>query len=166
MPRRKSARLAFKGKGKGRIGEGHEHGSALDAISIQSDDSDNEARILENLLIHREGQIDALENDLHRERNFNQFLQIQNRQMSVHMVVYETRAIKYKNEAAKAQARIEELIGDFDEDEEEDQPRRKRPRTIGLRRALEKQREEEQALFQSTPLIALLEQEIESNKEA
>ena len=73
---------------------------------------------------------------------------------------------KYKKEAAKAQARIDELIGIFDEIEEEDQPRRKSPRTIGLKRALERQKEEEQALLQSTPLTALFEQEIENNKEA
>lgn len=59
MPRRKSARLAFKGKSK--VGESEKHGGALAVIPIQSDDNDNEARILENLLIHREGQIEALE---------------------------------------------------------------------------------------------------------
>ena len=86
--------------------------------------------------------------------------------MSVHTVVHESQAFKYKQEAARAQARIEELIGDFDEGEEGDQPMRKRPRTIGLKRALEKQKEEEQAHLQSFPLIVLLEQEIEGNKEA
>ena len=77
--------------------------------------------------------------------------------MNVHLAVHEARAIKYKNEAAKAHIRIEELIGEFYEDEEEDQPRRKRPRTIGLKRALEKQKEEEQAHLQAFPLTALLE---------
>ena len=100
-----------------------------------------------------------MENDLQWARNFNHFLEIQNKQMNVHTAVHEARAIKYKNEAAKAQARIEELIGEFDEEEEEegDQPRRKRPRTIGLKRALEKQRAEEQAQLQAFPLTALLE---------
>ena len=54
------------------------------------------------------------------------------------MAVYETQAIKYKKEASKAQARLEELMGEFDEIEDEDQPRRKRPRTLGLKRSLEK----------------------------
>ena len=85
--------------------------------------------------------------------------------MSVHMAIHETRATKYKKEASKAQARIDELIGDFDESEGEYQPRKKRPRTIGLKRALEWQKEEEKALLQSTPLTALFEQEIENNKE-
>ena len=74
----------------------HEKERKFDIIQIQSDDNDNEARILENLLIHRENQIDALRTDLERARNFNHFLQVQNKQMSVHMAVYETRAIKYK----------------------------------------------------------------------
>ena len=37
---------------------------------------------------------------------------------------------------------------------------------MGLKKALEKQKEEEDALLQSTPLIALFEQEIENNQEA
>ena len=57
-------------------------------------------------------------------------------------------------------------MGEFDEIEGEDQPRRKRPRTMGLKKALEKQKEEEDALLQSTPLTALFEQEIENNREA
>ena len=115
LPRRKSARIAFQGKGKGKVGESQEHGGALAGIPIQSDDSDSEAWILENILIHRESEIDALKADLHRARNFNQFLQVQNKQMSVHMAVYETRAIKYKKEASKAQVRLEEIMGEFKE---------------------------------------------------
>ena len=73
------------------------------------------------------------------------------------MAIHETRATKYKKEASKAQARLEELMGEFDESEGEDQPRKKRPRTMGLKKALEKQKEEEYALLQSTPLTALFE---------
>ena len=86
--------------------------------------------------------------------------------MSVHMAVYETRAIKYKKEASKAQVRLEELMGDFDESEGKDQPRWKRPRTISLKKDLEKQKEEENALLQSTPLTTLFKQEIEKNQKA
>ena len=117
-------------------------------------------------MINRESQIDALRADLERARNFNHFLQIQNKQMSVHMAVYETRAIKYKKEASKAQVKLEELMGEFNDNEDEDQPRRKRPRTMGLRRVLEKKKEEEAALFQSFPLTTLFTQEIEKNREA
>ena len=115
LPKRKSTRKDTKSKGKGKEEGSHEQESAFDIIQIQSDDSDNEARILENLLIHREIQIDALKDDLHRARNFNQFLQIQNNQMIVHMDIYETRVIKYKKKASKAQVRLEEIMGEFDE---------------------------------------------------
>ena len=64
-------------------------------------------------MIHRESKIDALRTDLDRTRNFNYFLQVQNKKMSVHMDVYETRAIKYKKEASKAQVRLEEFMGEF-----------------------------------------------------
>ena len=37
---------------------------------------------------------------------------------------------------------------------------------MGLKKALEKQKEEENAFLQSTPLTALFEQEIENNREA
>ena len=82
------------------------------------------------------------------------------------MAVYETRAIKYQKEASKVKIKLEELMGEFNDIEEEDQPRRKRPGTMGLKRALEKQKEEEAALFQSFPLTTLFTQEIEKNREA
>ena len=62
--------------------------------------------------------------------------------------------------------RLEELMGEFDESEDEDHPRRKRPRTMGLKKSLEKQKEEEVSLLQSTPLTTLFTQEIEKNREA
>ena len=123
FPKRKSTRRATQSKGKDKEESSHEQEREFDIIQIQSDDSDNEARILQNLLIHRENQIDDLRTDLDRARNFNHFLQVQNKQMSVHMAVYETRAIRYKREASKAQMRLEELMGEFEEIEGEDQPR-------------------------------------------
>ena len=56
------------------------------------------------------------------------------------MAIYEARALKYQRETYKAQVKLEEYMGKFDDDEEEEQLVRKRPRTIGLRKALEKQR--------------------------
>ena len=57
-------------------------------------------------------------------------------------------------------------MGEFNDREDEHQPRRKRPRTMGLRKSLEKQKEEEAALLQSIPLTTLFTQEIEKNREA
>ena len=61
---------------------------------------------------------------------------------------------------------LEELMGELDESEYEDQPRQKRPRTMALKKALEKQKEEEATLLQSTPITTFFTQEIENNREA
>ena len=81
------------------------------------------------------------------------------------MAVYEARAFKYQREAYKAQVKLEELMGEFDDTEEEEQPMRKRPRTMGLKKALEEKKEEEAALVRSYPLTQLFTQEIENNRE-
>ena len=57
-------------------------------------------------------------------------------------------------------------MDEFDDDEEEEEPIRKMPRTMGLRKALEKQREEESTLAQQYPLTHLLAEEIENDKES
>ena len=72
------------------------------------------------------------------------------------MEIYDARAFKYQREAYKAQVKLEEYMGEFDNIEEEEQPVRKRSRTMGLRKALEKQREEEAALARSYALTQLL----------
>ena len=107
FPKRRKTKRATQSKGKEKEESSHEKERDFDIIQIQSDDSNNEARILETLLINRESQIDALRADLKRARNFNHILQIQNKNMSVHMAVYETRAIKYKKEPSKVQVRLE-----------------------------------------------------------
>ena len=57
-------------------------------------------------------------------------------------------------------------MGKYVDDEEEEEASRKIPRTMGLRKSLEKQREEESALAQQYPLTHLLAQEIENDKES
>ena len=58
--------------------------------------------------------------------------------MSGKMAIYEARAIKYKREAQEYQVKLDEYMVEFADDEEEEGPTRKRPRTMGLRKALEK----------------------------
>ena len=86
--------------------------------------------------------------------------------MSGQMEIYEARAFKYQREAYKAQVKLEEYMGEFDDTEEEEQPVRKRLRTMGLRKALEKKKEEEATLVWSYPLTQLLAEEIENDKES
>ena len=66
----------------------------FDIIQINSDDSENEARILESLFQNREEQIHDLRADLERSKDLIHFLQTQNKQMNVHMEVYEAQDIK------------------------------------------------------------------------
>ena len=84
--------------------------------------------------------------------------------MSGQMEIYEARAFKYQRGAYKAQVKFEEYMDKLDDIEEEEKPIIKRPSTMGLRKALEKQKEEEAALVRSYPLTQLLAQEIENDK--
>ena len=113
---------------------------------MDCDAEDDQIIVLNSLLQNRESQIGDLEADLERSKDLIHFLQLQNRQMSGQMEIYETRPPKYRREAQKAQVKLEEYMGEFDNVEEEEEPVRKRPRTMGLRKALEKQREEESTL--------------------
>ena len=68
--------------------------------------------------------------------------------MSGKMAIYEARAFKYQREAYKAQVKLKEYMGEFNDIEEEEQPVRKMPRTMGLRKYLEKHRgKKKQPLF-------------------
>ena len=62
------------------------------------------------------------------------------------MEIYEAWEFKYQREAYKAQDKLEQYMGEFDDTEDEEQPVIKRPRTMGLRKALEKKKEEKAAL--------------------
>ena len=62
--------------------------------------------------------------------------------------------------------KLDEYRGEFVGDDEDEEPARKRLRTMGFRKALEKQREEESTLAQQYPLTHLLAQEIQNDKES
>ena len=57
-------------------------------------------------------------------------------------------------------------MGTYEEDSGEEGQTRKRPRTMGLRKALAQQREEESAQAQQFPLTKLLAMEIEHDRES
>ena len=85
--------------------------------------------------------------------------------MSGQLAIYEARALKYWREAQRSQVQLEEYMGTYEEDSGEEGQTRKRPTTMGLRKALAKQREEESAQAQQFPLTELLALEIENDKE-
>ena len=86
--------------------------------------------------------------------------------MSGQLAIHEAQALKYKREDKKSQVQLVEYMGAYEEDDEEEGQARKRPKTMGLRKALAKQKEEESAQAQQFPLIELLAMEIEHNRES
>ena len=85
---------------------------------------------------------------------------MQNKKMSGQLAIYEARALKYQKEAQRSQVQLKEYMGTYEESEDKEGQTRKRPRTMGLRKALAKQREEESAQAQQFPLTELLAMEI------
>ena len=81
------------------------------------------------------------------------------------MEIYEARALKAWKEAQKSQMKIEELIGTYEESSDEEGQSRRRPRAMGLKKALAKQREEESALAEQLPLDEILALEIAHDRE-
>ena len=76
------------------------------------------------------------------------------------------RAIRAQKEARKAKQKLDEILDTHEdiEEEEEHLPRR-RPRTIGLKRALAKEREQETTLEKHLTPSELLSMEIEYDRE-
>ena len=69
---------------------------------------------------NREAQIQDLETNLERSKDLIHFLQMKNRHMSRQMEIYEARALKYKRESQKAQVKLDEYMGDFADDDEDE----------------------------------------------
>ena len=147
FPKKTRGKKIIKGNGKDKVEQQesiHEHERKFDIIKIDSDAEDDEASILRSLLKNWEAQIKDLENGLERSKDIIHYFQLQNNQMSGYMAIFEARALKYRREAQKSQVRLEEYMGEYAEDDEEEGLARKRPRTMGLRfKALQKQKEEE-----------------------
>lgn len=61
--------------------------------------------------------------------------------------------------------RLEEFMGTYEESEDEEGQSRRRPRTMGLKKALAKQREEESALGEQLPLYENLSMDIANEHE-
>ena len=73
---------------------------------------------------------------------------MQNKQISGQLAIYEARALKYRKKAQRPQLQLEEYMGAYEENNDEVGQTRRRPKTMGLRKALEKQREEESSQAQ------------------
>ena len=107
-----------------------------------------------------------LEVELEKEKDVIHFYQMENKQMNSQQAIYEARTLKARKESQKTQVKLEEYMGTYEESEDEKFQTRRRPRTMGLRKALEKQREEESALVEQLPLNELLAMEIEHDRDS
>ena len=70
---------------------------------------------------------------------------MQNKQMSAQQAIHEIRTLRYRKEAQRAQVKLEEFMGTYEESSDEEGQTRRRTRTMGLKKALAKQWEEESA---------------------
>ena len=58
--------------------------------------------------------------------------------MGGQLAIYEARALKYQKETQRSQVQLEEYMGTYEEDSDEEGQTRKRPNTMGLRKSLAK----------------------------
>ena len=128
-------------------------------------DEDNEARISNLLIQQKNSLIEYLQENLDRAKSVNNALEMENRQLGAQIAIYEARAIRARKEAQRVQVNMEEFMGTYEEIEDEEGQSRRRPRTMGLKKALEKQREQESAFAEQLPLDELLAMEIEHYRE-
>ena len=118
------------------------------------------------LLKGKEAQIKDLQANLARARNAIHYYEIENKQLEAQKAIYEVRAIRARKEAERTKVRLDEVLGIFYESEDEEgQLSRRRPRTIGLRKALSKEKEKESALAEKLTPSELLPMEIEYDYE-
>ena len=145
--------------------EDHEKEREFELIHINNN-YENETRISNSLLQDNNAQIKDLEAELERSKDVIHFYQMKNKQMSAQQAIHETRTLRYRKEAQRAQVKLEKFMGTYEESNDEDGQTRRRPRTMGLRKALVKQREEESAQAEQISLQELLALEIEHDRES
>ena len=116
----------------------HETEQEFQLIHLDSDD-ENEERITRMLIKRKDAQIRYLQANLGRVRNVINFLEVENKQLEIEKAIYEIKAIRAQKEARKAKEKLYEVLETHEDiEEEEEQLPRRRPRTIGLRKALAK----------------------------
>ena len=99
------------------------------------------------LLKSKDAQIRDLQENIGRDKNVIHFLEVENKQLETEKAMCEIKDIKARKEARRTNTKIDEVLGTHDDtEEEEEQLLRRRPRTIGLRKALTKEREQETTL--------------------
>ena len=99
------------------------------------------------LIKSKDAKIIEIQANLGREKNVIKFYELENQQLKKKQAISEVREIRAQKEVGKAKALLDDTLGNFNisEDEEEQIPR-KRPRTIGSKKALTQERKREAKL--------------------
>ena len=143
----------------------HETEQEFELIHVDRND-ENEARISSMLLKGKYAQIKDLQANLARAGNAIHYYEVENKQLEAQKAIYEVREIRAWKEVERTKVRLDEVLGVFDESEDEEgQLSRRRPRTMGLRKALAKEKEQETTLEEQLTLSEMLAMEIEYNRE-
>ena len=155
-----STKQLDKGKERVIVEEEDTHETEQEFQLIDLDD-DNEERITNMLLKSKDARITELQANLGRAKNVINYLELENQQLETMQAISEFKAIRARKEAGKAKSMLDETLGTFyyNEDEEEQLPR-KRLRKIGLKKALAREREKETELAEQLTPSEMLAMEI------
>ena len=129
---------------------------------------DEDEEIITNMLLKRkDAKISELQANIGRAKNVINYLELENKKLETKKAISEVRAIKARKEARKANALLDETLRNFDDSEnEEEHLPRQRPRTIGLKKALVREREKEAELVEKNTPSELLAIEICKDRES
>ena len=83
-------------------------------------DDEDEVRITNALIKSKEAKISELQANLGRANNVINFLKLENRQLEAKQTINEVRAIKAQGEAGKAKDLLDDTLGSFDDNEDEE----------------------------------------------
>ena len=72
------------------------------------------------LLKNKDAQIKDSQANLARARNVIHYYEIENKQLEAQKAIYEVRAIRARKEAERTKVRLDEVLGFFDESEDEE----------------------------------------------
>ena len=88
---------------------------------IQADnDEEDEARISNFLIQNKNALIEDLQANLNKAKSVIDTLDLENRQLAARIAIYEAKAFNAQKEAQRAQVKLEEFIGTYEESEDEE----------------------------------------------
>lgn len=121
------------------------HDTEKKFLLVNSSDEEKD-KITQAALKEKDTKIRKLETSLQRAKYIISFYEQENKQLEVKQELVQTKYIRAKGEVKKAKFQLDEAYGDYGELDDE-QGQRKIPRTRGLKRALELERQKKVELW-------------------